>query len=140
MRFGHGGLTAGTSFTEPSLLNQLLETINAGRLAEAWEMRQGLHTLIGDKYGLVEPLVEAIESSVMRGAVRRGRNIPWDPVRLLFAEAVLLRNLQHKPIASREVLAKIDRIMPCFVSDSGYRATIAEMRPIVDTWSALPIG
>jgi hypothetical protein len=140
MRFGPGGLAAGASGTEPAQVNQMLEALNAGRLDDAWPMRLALRALLAQKYGLEEPLAQAIEARIRCGNVRRGRDIPWDPARLLFADAVFLRNHRSDCTGAHELLVEIERMLELLESDMSYRATIVAMRPIVAAWLALPGG
>ena len=134
--------TSGNELLETLRLNQMLENrkcwATGGSLGNAawpaWGNRRKIQACGSS-------LAEAIETSVRRGPVRRGRNIPWDPVRLLFADAVFLRNLQHKPSDSREVLAKVNRIMPYFERDM--QATVRRLPKcgqLLICGDALPVG
>jgi len=134
-----GGLAA-KSGTEAALLDQLLRAVNAGELEPAWVLRQKLHAALAVKYAIEGPLGAAIMGRLTSTNPRRGRNLPWDPARLLFADAVLTRNLHGMPSEARGILDSISRVLDLLAGDGDYRDTIAAMRPIIADWRALPIS
>lgn len=129
----------GAPQTEQILLDRVLRTMNAGELQEARALLLALHGLIERKYHLAAPLEESILARVEKGEALLGVTLPQDPARLLFASAVLARNLNADARGSHSILLAIDKLLRHLDTDRSYRTTIVDMRRIIDEWLTLPV-
>jgi hypothetical protein len=124
--------------TELDRLDTMLRQMNDNALDEAWRLRGDLHAELAEKYRMAAPFADAIVGRLADGRARRGRDVPWDPARLLFADAVMLRNLHADPASSHRLLCQTDQILKALAGDRAYADTIADMQPIIADWLALP--
>lgn len=137
-RFATTGKVA-VARTEMDRLDAMLRRMNDNALDEAWILRGDLHAKVADKYRMAAPFGDAIVGRLAEGRTRRGRDVPWDPARLLFADAVMLRNLHADPASSHRLLCQIDQILDALADDRAYADDIADMQPIITAWIALPL-
>jgi pyruvate-formate lyase-activating enzyme len=134
-----GGLAAQAD-TESALLDRMLQSLIAGDLQSAWQLREALHALVAAKYAIEGPVAAAIADRLAAPGARRGRDLPMEPAQLLFADAVLARNLHGKPAKARGILDAVSHVLDRLAGDGDYRDTIAAMRPIIAAWQALPVA
>ena len=117
--------------TEAMLLALVNDALNAGRYAEAKTRFAELRGRLAVKYGETGGSVEGVDRYVRGGGRRLGRDVPIDPLRVFFAEA-LVTHLHDGDSARARVIFETLRGMAEALAEAGiYGRTARAMQPLI---------